>query len=301
MTRHSPSESHTTLTRERTSVTFWGVRGSLAAPGEATRRIGGNTSCVEVRRGDASLIFDAGTGLRACGEALLREAPRDLHLFLSHLHWDHIQGFPFFGPAYVPGRPLMVHGPCEPEVLRETLETQMRAPNFPVRFADLRSAVSLWGTSPGLIKHVGDFCVRAEALNHPGGVFAYRVESDDAVVVYSTDHEHGTDADERLIALAKDADLLIYDAMYTPEEYRGEAGPSRVGWGHSTFEDAARVATAAGVKQLVLFHHDPSRSDDQVDALVDRARALFPCTLAAREGLRLHPGEGYPERHARVA
>lgn len=298
---HPPSITHS---HEPTSVTFWGVRGSLAAPGEATRRIGGNTSCVEVRSGNTSLLFDAGTGLRACGDALMREPARDLHLLLSHLHWDHIQGFPFFVPAYVPGTTLVVHGPCEPEVLRETLETQMRAPNFPVRFADLRSHVALWGTSPGVTKHLGPFDVRAAALNHPGGVFAYRVASSDGVVVYSTDHEHGTDADERLVELAAGADILIYDAMYTPEEYRGETGPSRVGWGHSTYEEAARVARAAGVKQLVLFHHDPSRTDDQVDALVERARARFPNTVAAREGLRLVPFAGGVDSHtlhARVA
>ncbi|MBK6575048.1 MAG: MBL fold metallo-hydrolase [Sandaracinaceae bacterium] len=304
MTRNSTHPPSTTLSRERTSVTFWGVRGSLAAPGEATRRIGGNTSCVELRSGATSLIFDAGTGLRACGEALVREPARDLHLLLSHLHWDHIQGFPFFVPAYVPGTQLVVHGPCAQDTLRETLETQMRAPNFPVRFADLRSHVELRGTQAGVTQHLGDFAVRAALLNHPGGVFAYRIESSDAVVVYSTDHEHGSAADERLVELAKGADVLIYDAMYTPEEYRGEAGPSRVGWGHSTFEEAARVATAAGVRQLVLFHHDPSRSDDQVDALVSRARALFPSTIAAREGLRLLPGAGDQSEavlHARVA
>jgi phosphoribosyl 1,2-cyclic phosphodiesterase len=304
MTRPTTHPPSTTFPRERTSATFWGVRGSLAAPGEATRRIGGNTSCVEVRSGATSLIFDAGTGLRACGDALVREAPREVHLLLSHLHWDHIQGFPFFVPAYVPGTQLVVHGPCDQDTLRETLETQMRAPNFPVRFADLRSHVELRGTQAGVTQHLGDFAVRAAALNHPGGVFAYRIESSDGVIVYSTDHEHGSAADARLVELAEGADILIYDAMYTPEEYRGEAGSSRLGWGHSTYEEAARVATAAGVNQLVLFHHDPSRTDDQVDALVCRARALFPNTIAAREGLRLHPGLGdasAPTLHARVA
>jgi phosphoribosyl 1,2-cyclic phosphodiesterase len=304
MTRHSTHPPPITTSLEPTSVMFWGVRGSLASPGEATRRIGGNTSCVELRCGATSLIFDAGTGLRACGDALLREAPRDLHLLLSHLHWDHIQGFPFFAPVYVPSTQLAVHGPCDPTTLRVTLETQMRAPNFPVRFADLRSHVELRGTLPGVAKPLGDFVVRAAPLNHPGGVFAYRVESSDAVVVYSTDHEHGTAADRRLVELAEGADVLIYDAMYTPEEYRGETGSSRVGWGHSTYEEGARVARTAGVKQLVLFHHDPSRTDDQVDALVARARALFPNTIAAREGLRLLPSAGdasEPSLHTRVA
>ena len=199
-----------------TSITFWGVRGSLAAPGERTRRIGGNTSSVEVRHGQTSLLFDAGTGIRACGEALAREPGRELHLLFSHLHWDHIQGFPFFLPAYAPGRKLAVHGPCDVDALRGTLETQMGAPNFPVRFADLRADIQLHSVTPDLTRRLGGLDVRAARLNHPGGVSAYRVDSEAGAVVYSTDHEHGTAADERLTDLARGADVPFASTRRTP-------------------------------------------------------------------------------------
>lgn len=272
-------------------VEFWGVRGSIATPGPLTARVGGNTSCVEVRCGGTRLILDAGTGLRALGDALVAGATGsgvEATLLLSHFHWDHIQGIPFFVPAYLPTTRLGivggVHGPLS---LRDTLAHQMRAPVFPVRLDQLSATLALREVKDEETLSIGEARVTAASLAHPGGVTAYRIEHAGRALVYATDTEHPARLDERLVRLAAGADVLVYDAQYTPEEYAGEDGPSKVGWGHSTFAVGAEVARAAGVGQLVLFHHDPRRTDTQVEEVEARARALFSDTVAAREGMRI--------------
>lgn len=266
-------------------IRFWGVRGSIASPGPHTAEVGGNTSCVEIVCGSTRLILDAGTGLRGLGDELMRRGETEATLLLSHHHWDHIQGLPFFVPLYVPGSKLTIAGACvEGHSLGATLEAQMRAPNFPVRFDEVPSDVCLREVRPGASFEVGDVRIKTAKLNHPGGVTSYRIEHEGRSVVYATDTEHYACVDPALNTLAQGADVLIYDAQYTPEEYRGEDGPSRVGWGHSTFAAGARAAEAAGVDKLVLFHHDPKRTDDQVKEIVARSKTLFVDTLAAREG-----------------
>ncbi|MCB9596486.1 MAG: MBL fold metallo-hydrolase [Sandaracinaceae bacterium] len=257
------------------TIRFWGVRGSIASPGEATRRTGGNTPCVEVSCGDDLVILDAGTGLRQLGDRMMREGRRDATLFLSHLHWDHIQGLPFYVPAYVPGHRLTLAGM---RGLRGALDGQMTPPCFPIGLDAMQAELRFEevGTAPVT---VGGIEVRAAKLNHPGGVLAYRVSVGDRSVVYATDTEHYAVPDPHLVALAKDADVLIYDAMYTEAEY-----PSKVGWGHSTWQAGVAVANAANVDRLVLFHHDPQRDDDAVDAIERAAATARPGTFAAREG-----------------
>jgi phosphoribosyl 1,2-cyclic phosphodiesterase len=269
-------------------ITFWGVRGSIASPGPETAGVGGNTSCVEVRCGETRLILDAGTGLRQLGDALLRQGPVDATLLLSHLHWDHIQGLPFFVPAYLPTTRLEVVGTGGGAAsLRDVLEAQMTAPVFPVRLDELGAQLTLREVRSGESFQVGEARVRAVKLNHPGGVLGYRIEHEGRSVVYATDTEHWACVDPALRALAEGADVLIYDSQYTPEEYRGDAGRSKVGWGHSTYAAGAELARAAGVGQYVLFHHDPTRGDGAVADLERRARELFPCSVAAREGLSI--------------
>lgn len=269
-------------------VRFWGVRGSIATPGPQTAGIGGNTSQVEVQCDDERLLLDAGTGLRALGDELMRTGVKRAHLLLSHLHWDHIQGLPFFVPAYMPGAELSIWGPGGDRAsLAEVLATQMGAPTFPVRFDELGSRVELHQIKGGSRFQIGTASVRTARLNHPGGVLGYRIEHAGKVLVYATDVEHYAAADPALVDLARDADVLIYDAQYTPEQYRGEHGPSKVGWGHSTFEAGAEVARRAGARKLVLFHHDPRHDDEAVLRIEARARELFPETIAAREGLEL--------------
>jgi len=269
-------------------IKFWGVRGSIASPGPETAGVGGNTSCVEVRCGTSRFILDAGTGIRKLGDLMMAEGPARATLLLSHLHWDHIQGLPFFVPAYVPSTRLTVVGSTHGvSTLRDTLANQMAAPNFPVRLDELGAEISYQEVRHGQAFDVGDVRVRVAKLNHPGGVLAYRIEHEGKSVVYATDTEHYACVDPTLRALAEGADVLIYDSQYTPEEYRGERGRSRVGWGHSTYVAGAELARAAGVGTYVLFHHDPTRNDAAVDELERMTRDLFPSAMAAREGMVL--------------
>lgn len=269
-------------------VRFWGVRGSIAAPGAATAGVGGNTSCVEVRVGEQLFALDAGTGLRGLGDELVRRGEPRAELLLSHLHWDHIQGLPFFVPLYVPGAELSLHGPGWGHGgLEGALRRQMSAPAFPVELTDVRARLSLNELGHGSLVQRGDVRITAAKLNHPGGVLGYRIEHDGRAVVYATDTEHYSCLDPALADLARGADLLIYDAQYTPEEY-----PQKVGWGHSTYEVAAQLARSAGVKRLALFHHDPRRDDAGVAEIEQRARALFLDTVAAREGTTLNISGG---------
>jgi phosphoribosyl 1,2-cyclic phosphodiesterase len=281
-------------------IEFWGVRGSIASPGPDTAGVGGNTSCVALRCGASHIILDAGTGLRGLGDSRLAElagAPLEATLLLSHFHWDHIQGLPFFAPAYMPSTKLTIMGAANGVMsIEETLTHQMQAPVFPVRLDELGAELTLHDIPVGAPFAIGEATVRAAKLNHPGGVHAFRVEHGGKSVVYATDTEHYACVDPALVRLAEGADVLIYDSQYTPEEYRGDSGPSKVGWGHSTFAAGAELALRAGVSELVLFHHDPRRSDAAVTSLEARSRALFPRSVAAREGMKLLLAPPSPSR-----
>ena len=267
-------------------IEFWGVRGSIASPGPDTAAVGGNTSCVALRCGSTNIILDAGTGLRGLGDSRLGELrglPFEATVLLSHFHWDHIQVLPFFVPAYLPSTKLTILGATNGVMsLEETLSHQMTAPVFPVRLDELRAELTLRDIRAGLPFAVGEATVRAVKLNHPGGVHAYRIDHGGRSVVYATDTEHYECMDPGLLSLAEGADVLIYDSQYTPEEY-----PAKVGWGHSTYAAGVDVAKKAGVGELVLFHHDPRRNDAAVAQIEERARALFPRSVAAREGMKI--------------
>jgi phosphoribosyl 1,2-cyclic phosphodiesterase len=268
-------------------ITFWGVRGSIPTPGPATVQVGGNTSCVEVRVGKAILVFDGGTGLRLLGKKLLKEAPIEAHMFFSHVHWDHIQGFPFFEPAFVPGNKFHLYGGNNvSRTLEETLEGQMDHPNFPVDLTSMAARMTFRDLAEGELLEIDDgeggkIRVTSARGNHPQGVFAFRVEHAGHAVVYATDTEHYEGRiDQKLVDLSKGASILIYDSQYTPEEY-----PTKKGWGHSTFEEGVKIAKLAGAKRLVLYHHDPTQNDAAVREKEARARAIFPDVIAAYEGL----------------
>jgi phosphoribosyl 1,2-cyclic phosphodiesterase len=262
------------------TVRFLGVRGSIATPGMAA---GGNTACVEVVAGDTRIILDAGTGLRALGNERMASGIRHSTILLSHLHWDHVAGLQFFTPVYVPGhRVEIASGPNGVMSHDAAIRSLFKAPFFPVEFDDLAGTVITRELRANDRFTIGDITVTMARLNHPDPVYGYRLECGDQSIVYATDTEHFACVDPMLEKLAAGADILIYDAQYTPEEY-----PSKVGWGHSTWEAGAELARAAGVPQLVLFHHDPMRTDAQLDALEAAARAALPGTVAAREGLVL--------------
>jgi phosphoribosyl 1,2-cyclic phosphodiesterase len=282
-------------------IQFHGVRGSMASPGIDTALVGGNTSCVEIRAGEERIVLDAGTGLRALGERILRErdTARKTTILLSHVHWDHIQGIPFFTPIYVPGTEIdVISGPNGYMPLEQVLRAQMAPPFFPVAFDDLSSRVRATDVRPDARLQIGDVTVTVAKLNHPDPVYGYRLDWNGRSVVYATDTEHYSCVDPALCRLARGADVLIYDAQYTPEEYRGELGPAKVGWGHSTFTAATDLARAAEVGRLVLFHHDPARADSAVAAIEQRAQTLFPGTVAAREQMTLIVGQALADAAA---
>lgn len=271
-------------------IKMWGVRGSIPTPGPDTVEFGGNTSCYEVRAGDTLLILDGGTGLRLLGQELLAEMPFEAWMFFSHVHWDHIQGFPFFTPAFVRGNMIHLYGGLNVSgTLEETLAGQMDYPSFPVHLSELGAKMTFHDLYEGEQITIGakhDVRVTNTRGNHPNGVYAYRIDHEGKSVVYVTDSEHYAIVDPKLLELAKGADVLICDAMYTPEEYAGEVGGgAKTGWGHATNVAAAELANAAGVGQLVLHHHDPNQTDAMVREKEQRTRQLFPNTIAAREGL----------------
>jgi phosphoribosyl 1,2-cyclic phosphodiesterase len=263
-------------------VRFFGVRGSIATPG-ANMSSGGNTTCLEVRAGETRVVLDAGTGLRALGDERMASGIRETTILLSHLHWDHVAGLPFFTPVYVPGhRVEIASGPNGVMPLDRAIRELFRPPFFPVAFDDLRGAVITRELRANERFAIGEISIEMARLNHPDPVYGFRLEHDGHAIVFATDTEHFACVDPTLAKLARGADILIYDAQYTPAEY-----PSKVGWGHSTWQAGVELARAAGVGQLVLFHHDPSRTDAQLAALEADAHAALPGTIAAREGLEL--------------
>ncbi len=276
-------------------VKFWGVRGSIPVPGPTTVRTGGNTSCVEVVCGSHTIILDAGTGIRLLGYDFMKEKKAEAHIFISHVHWDHIQGFPFFNPAFVKGNSFYLYGGKNvTTTLEETLYGQMNYPNFPVMLQDLPSRIIFNDLDEGEVILIGNDEVRVGnvRLNHPNGVYSYRIAYGTASLVYATDTEHYSNPDAKLVEFARGADLLIYDAQYFPEEYTGQSdGCSKEGWGHSTMIEGTKVAKLAGVKKLVLFHHDPHHSDEDVDRKEKIAQNFFPDTVAAREGMVIELGQ----------
>lgn len=272
------------------SIRFWGVRGSIACPGAQTVRYGGNTSCVEMMVGGRRLIFDGGTGLRELGLTLLSQMPLEANMFFTHSHWDHIQGFPFFVPAFVPGNRFNIYGAIAPNgsTIEQRLNDQMLHPNFPVPLQIMGADLKFCDIDIGEIVKIGDITVENALLNHPGEAVGYRVSWRGRVAAYITDTEHFPDRlDENVLWLARDADVMIYDATYTDEEYGNEKS-SKVGWGHSTWQEAVKVAQAANVKQLVIFHHDPSHNDDFMDQIGRDTSSHFEGSVIAREGMEIN-------------
>jgi phosphoribosyl 1,2-cyclic phosphodiesterase len=254
-------------------IKIWGARGSVPAPGPETMRYGGNTSCVEVTLGDGSkLILDAGTGIRNLGLALggRDQIKQPIHILLTHLHLDHIQGLMFFAPAFRPESEIIIWGPPSPEAsLRDRVARYISAPLAPVEVRELPSLVSFREAEP-LEWDIGGARVHAQSVNHRGPTLGYRITADDASLCYIPDHEPGLGAplsqlDDDWISgfeLARDASMLIHDCQYTDREY-----PNHLGWGHSPMSDALELGHRAGAERLLLFHHDPLHSDEDLDHL----------------------------------
>ncbi len=269
-------------------VTFWGTRGSLGSHGPETVRYGGNTSCLEVRGADGTLlVLDAGTGVRRLGATVGPEVPR-VDVLLSHLHMDHILGLGFFAPLYQPGLEVHIWGPPSTTMhLRDRLNRYLSPPLFPVRLRELPCDLSLHDVPLGRFEIAG-LRVMADLVCHPGPTVGYRIEEDGATLAYLPDHEPALGS-RRFpeepewtsgFALAAGAGLLVHDTQYTDEEYA-----QHVGWGHSSLRQALAFATAAGAKRLVTFHHDPSHSDDALDAMLAEARGSSRLALGLIAGV----------------
>jgi phosphoribosyl 1,2-cyclic phosphodiesterase/CheY-like chemotaxis protein len=301
--------TETMMKVEDAFLRFWGVRGSIATPGPATVRYGGNTSCVELRADGHIIILDAGTGLRGLGRKLLTEfddKPFQLTLLLSHTHWDHIQGLPFFGPLYRPNCHLRIVGyEGARSSLTSVLTSQMESPYFPIGLKDVPGNFVIEELKD-LKFNVGPVQVEAWFANHPGICVGYRVNTSRGSVAFFPDNEppgrqhqsrpgsgnavsssarFAAEQEERLVQFLRDADVLIMDAQYTAEEYA-----EYVGWGHGCVDDVVRLGLAAGVRRLYLFHHDPDHDDEAVDRIETHARNMVDQAggrmqvEAAREG-----------------
>jgi phosphoribosyl 1,2-cyclic phosphodiesterase len=268
------------------SVRFWGVRGSVACCAADIVRYGGNTSCLEIACGDRTLIFDAGTGLRYLGQQLVKRGKLDCDLFLTHTHFDHVCGLPFFVPFFIPGNVVRMYaGNLAPTTtLYDTLCNMMMAPLFPVPPSIFAAQVDFKDFAPGHIFDLGDgITIRTAPLNHPNGATGYRVDFDGRSICYLTDTEHFPDRlDENILGLIKGADIVIYDAMFTEAEHA-----TRKGWGHSTWRAGAVLCDAANAGTYVVFHHDPDHNDEFMDRIAVEVAEARPGSVVAREGMVL--------------
>ena len=258
-------------------VRFWGVRGSVPYATPESIGYGCNTPCIELIGADRRhLILDAGSGIVGAGASV--DGAADVSLLLTHYHWDHVQGLPFFSPLYRAGSAVTIHAPRLDDRVAD-LRAMFESPFFPVPYERLTCRPNIQVHGADRVEIAG-FNVAAQPLNHPGGALAYRITGTDGDLVYATDHEFGNaDADLALAHFSRGASALVLDAHFTPEEM-----PSHRGWGHSDWLACARFASQCGVRRLRLFHHKPGRPDHEIDAIAAAARAVFPATSAAKEG-----------------
>ena len=270
------------------SVRFWGVRGSIPCPGPATARYGGNTACLEVRCGDRLLILDAGTGLYRLGKNLAGRGAFEADLFLTHSHYDHVWGWPHFSPVTNPANRLHIRAGHlgAASAIEALMMGLLDNPLNPLNTRTLRAAVGFEHFEIGNRLSIGDgITVHTGHLNHPNGASGYRIEFGGRAICYLTDHEHPAGGTPRsVLDLADRADIVIYDSTYTDEEY-----PGHVGWGHSTWQEGARLCDAAKARSYVVFHHDPAHDDGFMDRIAAEVEAMRPGSVVAREGLVLRP------------
>ena len=265
------------------SVRFWGVRGSIACPSPRHVGFGGNTSCLEVTVEDRKIVLDAGTGIRSLGGVFLKQGIREAHLLLTHTHWDHINGFPFYPPAFEANHVLHVKAGHVRHLggIRNILAGQMTQPWFPVPLEAMRAEMDFEDFESGDRFTLNPaVSVRTAPLNHPNGATAYRLDYRGKSLCYVTDTEHVIGKpDQNVLGIIEGADLVVYDSTYTDEEF-----PSRRGWGHSTWQEGIRLCHQAHAKRLAIFHHEPNHEDDFMVGIEVEARAIWSEAFVAREG-----------------
>lgn len=275
---------------ENNNIKFWGVRGSIPAPEINTLKYGGNTSCVSIEYNNYFLIFDAGSGIRKLGQYL--SSRKDIatikgSVFLTHTHWDHIQGLPFFIPVFRKENKFHIFGESKKKYsLPDLLEDQMQAPFFPISMNDLfKAKIKFIEVTPEVqINYVDNIRIIPIKLNHPNSSIGYIAEIAGVKAAYITDNELSEDDDAfNLISKLKNVDILIHDSQYTKKEIKNE----KKGWGHSAWEDVVELSQKAAVKKVFLYHHDPDKTDDELDELQYKAQTLYKNTFVAREGLKI--------------
>jgi len=272
------------------TITFWGVRGSLPIPGSQTIIYGGNTSCVQIQIAQRLFIMDAGTGIHRLGQELLKQGQSiSADIFITHTHWDHIQGFPFFAPAFIKGNQFRLYGQSKVNLnFAELMSGQMMYEHFPVSLEQMGSDIEMHELQSGMEIDLGDdIKVTCLQSNHPGGCLCYRLDHAGRSCCYMSDTEHYPELDQSIIDFVAGADLVIYDANFTDDEYYGRLTgyPPRIGWGHSTWQEGIKLVKAGGAKKLILFHHSNFHTDDDMARIEQEAREQYSDLLAAREGM----------------
>ncbi|MCE5182689.1 MAG: MBL fold metallo-hydrolase [Betaproteobacteria bacterium] len=274
-------------------IKFWGVRGSIPSPGPNTVKYGGNTTCIEIRTDDNQLIIlDGGTGIFALSQTLLKEMPVSANVFITHTHWDHIHGLPFFIPIFIPGNTLKLHGAFDPisgRGIEQVMAVQLQYSYFPVREAEMKASIEYETLMPGQSVQVGDTTVTPTLLNHPVINFGYRIDCNGKSVFFTGDHEphyniYGPDdesfneyqmliddKEKTILAAMNGVDVLIADSSYTTEEY-----PAKKGWGHGTFDSTIAMGKKAGAKMVYCTHHEPTRSDADLELEFGKVLARYP-------------------------
>jgi phosphoribosyl 1,2-cyclic phosphodiesterase len=274
VTHTEPAKSEKVGVDSGVVLRCWGTRGSIPTPGPETVRYGGNTTCFEIRHAGQRLIFDAGSGIRPLGLDVVEKGPDTIHIFLTHFHWDHIQGFPFFAPLYDPEDSIKIVGPKQKDIdVQNLFAGQMGPIYFPVPFSVVAAEMEFEHLNEGEYE-LDDVRIQVMRVKHPSYVIAYRIEVGGRTICLIPDNEMegdmydvGPDWEKRIVDFVGDADVLVHDSMYTDAEYG-----RRSGWGHSTFSQSLRLGEAGGVGQLLFFHHDPTRTDDDLDEIVARAK-----------------------------
>ncbi len=280
------------VVEKRLKITFWGVRGSRPVPGKDTVVYGGNTPCVTVEAGKTLIILDGGTGLCNLGNCLVETKKQvRAHIFITHTHWDHIQGFPFFTPAYLPGNELFLYGEGKfNQSFADLMREQMVYPHFPVQLEQMKGEIRFTDVFSGDRLEIEEgLWVSTVHNNHPGGCLSYRVDYGDRSCCYVTDTEHYACPDAYLRDFAADAGLVIYDSNFTDAEYAGTTGyNTKIGWGHSTWQEGIKFVQAANVPRLVLFHHATHRTDGEMLCIEKEAQGIFKGCQAAVEGQSIY-------------
>lgn len=267
---------------------FWGVRGSIACPSSRYVSFGGNTSCIEVAVGGQTIIFDCGTGLRNLGHWVMRKNIKKAHILMSHTHWDHINGFPFFSPAFRTGHEFTImagHLFDKDVTIKQVMAGQMTQPTFPVPIEAMKATLNFEDFKAGdRFELPGGVKIRTVLLRHPDHATDYRVEHKGASLCYVTDTEHVVGKpDQTILGLIEGADMVIYDCTYTDKEF-----PGKIGWGHSTWQEGVRLCQMANAKRLAIFHHDPDHKDAFMERLESEARFTWDGAFVARENMRIY-------------